>query len=409
MKRPKVCITTIEYPPDVGGVGESVHRIAQMLIKSGYEVHVAVFRSKQRFTSDGSRRRASCKTTQQGDVLVHRIKSAVRQPEPEMQDFFGDVYFYLKRLHQQYHFDLFHAFFLNETGYVTTLLAKEHSIPVINSIRGSDLHKNIFSPKFHAQTAWTLDNSDWTTFVSQDLLRRGTAIAPRVLMKSSVFLNSIAPIEFDHLTAPALVSQLSGVVIGSSGRFRDKKGIEFLLDACAELSREIDLTLLLIGDFVEKEKSYWEHEIQKSKLAIGSEASRRLRITGIVSREEALSYLPHLDIYVIPSLHDGCPNALLEAMLAGCAIVGTNVDAIGEILADGTVGLVVEPGDSQQLAVAIRQLAAQPELRQRLGISARQKVLQQLSPDVEQANWLQTYRRVLQLEQVPPFNGMSVV
>lgn len=409
MTKPKICITTIEYPPDVGGVGESVHRIARMLMSSGYEVHVAVFRSKQRFVADDSRRRASCKTTLQGDVFVHRIKSAVRQPEPEIQDFFGDVYFYLKRLHQQYQFDLFHAFFLNETGYVTTLLAKENDIPVINSIRGSDLHKNIFSPKFHAQTAWTLDNSDWATFVSRDLLRRGGAIAPGVLLKSSAFLNSIAPIDFSQLPTPALMNQLPGLVIGSSGRFQDKKGVEFLLDACAELSTEIDLTLLLIGDFVDKEKTYWEQEIRQSKLAAGSGTDSRLQITGIVSREEALAYLPHLDVYAIPSLHDGCPNALLEAMLAGCAIVGTNVDAIGEILADGTAGLLVEPGDSQQLAEAIRQLATQPELRQRLGVGAKQKVLRDLSPAIEQANWLQVYRRVVQPESSLQLNQMSIV
>ncbi|WP_421657690.1 glycosyltransferase [Leptothermofonsia sp. ETS-13] len=407
--KPKVCITTIEYPPDVGGVGESVHRIAHMLIDSGYEVHVAVFRSKQRLVSDDSRRRASCKTTLQDEVFVHRIKSAVRQPEPEIQDFFGDVYFYLKRLYQQHQFNLFHAFFLNETGYVTTLLAKENGVPVINSIRGSDLHKNIFSPKFHAQTAWTLDNSDWVTFVSRDLQRRGAAIAPGILLKSSVFLNSIAPINFEQLPTPALMHQLSGIVIGSSGRFRDKKGIEFLLDACAELSTEIDLTLLLIGDFVEKEKSYWKQEIRQSKLVAPPEANSRLQITGIVSREEALAYLPHLDIYAIPSLHDGCPNALLEAMLAGCAIVGTNVDAIGEILADGTAGLLVEPGDTPQLTTALRQLANQPELRQRLGTGARKKVLQQLSPAIERENWLQVYQRVLWPERSPQFNQMSAV
>lgn len=405
--KPRICITTIEYPPDVGGVGESVHRIARMLTHSGYEVHIAVFRSKQRFAADNIRRRASCETTLQADVFVHRIKSAVRQPEPEVQDFLGDVYFYLKRLYQQYRFDLFHAFFLNETGYVTTLLAKENNIPVINSIRGSDLHKNIFSPKFHAQTAWTLDNSNWATFVSHDLLRRGAAIAPSVLLKASAFLNSIAPIDFSQLETPALISQLSGLVIGSSGRFRDKKGIEFLLDACAELSSEIDLTLLLIGDFVEKEKTYWEQEIRQSKLVAGSE--RRLHITGIVSREAALAYLPHLDVYAIPSLHDGCPNALLEAMLAGCPIVGSNVDAIGEILADGTSGVLVEPGDSQQLAAAIRQLATQPELRQRLGAVAQQKVLQHLSPEIERKNWLQVYRQVLPSQLAPQFNEMSVV
>jgi glycosyltransferase involved in cell wall biosynthesis len=409
MSKPKVCITTIEYPPDVGGVGESVQRIARMLINSGYEVHVAVFRSKQRFASGDSRRRASCKTRLQDDVFVHQIKSAVRQPEPEVQDFFGDVYFYLNQLHQQHQFDLFHAFFLNETGYVTTLLAKENGIPVINSIRGSDLHKNIFSPKFHAQIAWTLENSDWATFVSRDLLRRGAAIAPGVLLKSSAFLNSIVPIDFSQFAKPALMQDLPGVVIGSSGRFRDKKGIEFLLDACADLSSEIDLTLLLIGDFVEKEKTYWEQEIQRSKLAAGLAGKSRLCITGIVSREEALAYLPHLDIYAIPSLHDGCPNALLEAMLAGCPIVGTDVDAIGEILADGTAGLLVEPGNSQQLASAIRQLALQPKLRQHLGSGAKQKVLKQLSPAIEQDHWLQVYQRVLQPKQLDQLSAMSLV
>jgi len=41
----KICITTLEFPPDVGGVGQSVSRIAHMLLDLGYEVHVAVFRA----------------------------------------------------------------------------------------------------------------------------------------------------------------------------------------------------------------------------------------------------------------------------------------------------------------------------------------------------------------------------
>ena len=50
-----------------------------------------------------------------------------------------------------------------------------------------------------------------------------------------------------------------------------------------------------------------------------------------------------MDIFAIPSLHDGCPNAMLEAMLAARAIVGAKVDAIGEILEDGVDALVVNP------------------------------------------------------------------
>lgn len=385
----KICITTLEFPPDVGGVGESVARIAKLLTHEGYEVHVAVFRSKQRLVPQGVRRPASCTSTEQDGIHVHRIKSAAREGTPEIQDFFSEVAFYLKQLHQQHHFDLFHGFFLTETGFVTTLLAKELNIPVINSIRGSDLHKHLFNPKNHGQIAWILRNSDWTTYVSQDLQQRAIAIEPSVQYKSSAFLNSIVPIEFENLPKPALMQDLPGVVIGSSGRFRDKKGIEYLLEACAGLSQELDLTLLLIGDFVEKERDYWNQQIATS--GIGD----RLKVTGILSRAETLSYLPHLDIYAIPSLHDGCPNAMLEAMLAGCPIVGSKVDAIGEILADGASGIAVNPGDSQDLAQAIRQLAVNPAQRSKLGIGARQKVLTDLAPKIEKENWLTVYRQVL--------------
>ncbi|MBH8565426.1 glycosyltransferase [Nostoc sp. CENA67] len=403
MTKPKICMTTLEYPPDIGGVGESVYRIAQILLESGYEVHVVVFRSKQRLVSDGSRRRASCKTTYQDGVFVHRIKSAVREAVPEIQDFFTDVYFYLKKLHQEHKFSLFHAFFMNETGYVTTLLAKENNLRVINSIRGSDLHKHIFNPKTHGQAVWILENSTWVTFVSQDLQQRAIAIAPSIQLKSSAFWNSINPIDFAKFTTPPKIQELSGIVIGSTSRFRDKKGIEYLLDACAEISQEINLTLLLIGDFIERERTYWEQEI--SNCGLGD----RLHITGILSREEVLAYLPHLDIFAIPSLHDGCPNALLEAMLAGCAIVGTKVDAIAEILADGTAGLLVEPGNSEDLADALRKLATNPQLRQQLGKGAKQKVLQELTPVIESENWRNVYQQVLPVTSLSHLTGISFV
>lgn len=399
----KVCITTLEYPPDVGGVGESVHRIAQMLLNQGYEVHVAVFRSKQRLVPDGTRRRAGCRTSFQDGVYVHRIKSAAREATPEIQDFFSDVYFYLKQLHQNYRFDLFHGFFMSETGYITTLLAKETNTPVINSVRGSDLHKHVFNPKSHAQTAWVLENSTWVTFVSWDLQQRAKVIVPAITFKSSVFWNSIAPIDFSQFSTPSLASELKGIVIGSSGRLRDKKGIEFLLDACSLLKDELDLTLLLIGDFIERERDYWQQEIQHC--ALGD----RLKITGIVSREEALAYLPLLDIFAIPSLHDGCPNALLEAMLAGRAIVGTRVDAIGEILEHKASGLLVNPGNAEELAEALRQLALQPELRQQMGAAAKYKAQWELAPKVELQNWNQVYQRALEPTEQSSLHKLSIV
>ena len=188
---------------------------------------------------------------------------------------------------------------------------------------------------------------------------------------------------------PSLVNELSGLVIGTTGRFRGKKGIEFLLDACGKLTPEIDITLLLIGDFIEKEKSYWEQELKNQGL--GS----RLKITGMKTRQETLAYLPYLDIFAIPSLTDGCPNALLEAMSAGCAIVGSNADAIGEIIEDGVSGLLVNPANGAELAAALKYLADRPELRKKLGSVAKVTVETELAPEVELNNWLSIYQGLL--------------
>jgi L-malate glycosyltransferase len=403
----KICLTTLEYPPDVGGVGESAQRIAQMLLDLGYEVHVAifraVFRTEKQKAEAGEYRRSGYETTEQDGIIVHRLYPAIRSTVAREQDYLSDVYGQLKSLHQRYRFDLFHAFFINETGFLSTLLAQENNLPVINSVRGADLHKHVFAPKQQAQITWTLENSSWVTFVSRDLMHRARVLVPSITHKSSEFWNSIVPIYFDRLSIPQLRDRLKGTVIGSTGNFRDKKGIEYLLDSCNGLSAEQELTLLLVGDFVAKERGYWEQELQNSGLG------DRVVITGQISRTEALSYLPYMDIFAIPSITDGCPNALLEAMLAGKAIVGTKVDAIGEILEDEIDALLVNPGSSEELTVALRRLIPNSNLRRRLGASAKQKALTQLSPAVEQENWDKVYRQVLGETVKPKFAVASIL
>jgi L-malate glycosyltransferase len=402
----KICLTTLEFPPDVGGVGESAHRIAKMLTDFGYEIHVvvfrAVFRTEKQMAEKGEYRRPSCQTNIHDGIFVHRLKTAVRSTVAKDQDYFADIYSQIRSLHKKYQFDLFHAFFINETGFLSTLIAKENNLPVINSVRGADLHKHLFSPQQFGQISWTLENSDWVTFVSKDLMNRARVIVPSIQNKSSAFWNSIAPLELNNLPTPPLCERLKGTVIGSVGRFRDKKGLEYLFDACRELLKETELTLLLVGDFVAKEKDYWHQELEKSQLG------DRVIITGEVSRIEALSYLSHLDIFAIPSLSDGCPNALLEAMFAGVAIVGTNVDAIGEILEDGKDSLLVNPASGEELEVALRQLINQPKLRQKLGTNAQEKVRKELHPSIEQQNWQKIYQQVLESTTIVETNGKCV-
>ena len=391
MNSKTICITAQEFPPDVGGVGVSAKRISLLLQDLGYRVHVAVFRSvfrkERKLAKAGEFRRSVCETTVQDGITVHRLYPAIRSTVARDQDYLMDIYGQLTTLHKQYQFNVVHAFFINETGFITTMLAKENGIAVINSVRGADLHKHIFDCQQQKQIDWTLANSNWTTFVSQDLMHRARLFTPNIIHKSSAFLNSIAPVDFDGLPTPSLVSKLKGTVIGSVGNFREKKGIEYLLDACQTI--ETEFTLLFVGEFVPKEAEYWQQELGNSGL------QDKIVITGKVSRDEALAYLPHMDIFAIPSLNDGCPNALLEAMLAERAVVGTNVDAIAEIIEDGVNGFLVNPYSSEELAIAIAKIIDRPLLRQAFGKAAKQKVIQDLNPAVEQANWGRVYDRVL--------------
>lgn len=390
---PRICLTALEYPPDVGGVGESASRIAKMLTGLGYEVHVvvfrAIFRREKQEAQEGKFHRSDRETSVREGVTVHRLYPAVRSLRGKEQDYLWDIYQQLKSLHLQYQFDLFHAFFINEMGFITTLLAKESDRPVINSIRGADLHKHIFDSKQQGHICWTLQNSDWTTFVSRDLMKRAWVLVPEIINRSSAFWNSINPIDLSQLPKPPLADRLKGTVISSVGNFRDKKGLEYLLDACANIDLQTEITLLLVGNFVEKERDYWERELAESEIA------DKIVITGKISREEALAYLSYTDIFAIPSLNDGCPNALLEAMLTGKAIIGTNVDAIGEIIKHEVNGLLVNPASSKELNLALRRLIQQPQLQQQFGLAAQAKVRSHLAPTVERQNWQRIYQQLL--------------
>jgi glycogen synthase len=126
MRRMKICMTTLEFPPDTGGVGESVKRISGMLRKAGHEIHVFVFHSSRcKEEVDASQDRVD--TSEQDGVFVHRYRHIDRGTKRADQDVASDAYIELQKLHERENFDLFHAFFLNETGFLTTLFSQQYS------------------------------------------------------------------------------------------------------------------------------------------------------------------------------------------------------------------------------------------------------------------------------------------
>jgi glycosyltransferase involved in cell wall biosynthesis len=94
---------------------------------------------------------------------------------------------------------------------------------------------------------------------------------------------------------------------------------------------------------------------------------------GWLEEDEKQALLREAAIFVLPSTSEGLPMAVLEAMAWARAIVATAVGGVPDVLTDGNDGLVVPPGDPDALAAALTRLAADPDLRQRLGEAARSR------------------------------------
>jgi glycosyltransferase involved in cell wall biosynthesis len=89
------------------------------------------------------------------------------------------------------------------------------------------------------------------------------------------------------------------------------------------------------------------------------------------SRDELDGIMGATDVFVLPSLLEGQPLALVEAMAYGCPIVATAVGGVPELIQDGINGLLCGPGDSKSLAACISRLLENPALRTRFGRAAR--------------------------------------
>jgi glycosyltransferase involved in cell wall biosynthesis len=79
------------------------------------------------------------------------------------------------------------------------------------------------------------------------------------------------------------------------------------------------------------------------------------------------------EVFILPSLYEGSPKALLEAMACGLPVIGTNVTGIKEVIADGENGLLCNT-DSESIRDAIIRLLASGDMRRRLGSNARAQI-----------------------------------
>ncbi len=148
------------------------------------------------------------------------------------------------------------------------------------------------------------------------------------------------------------------------GRLVERKGFEFLIRAMAKLPE--DIILYIIGD----------GPLERPLRALGNEQhlNGRLRLLGYVPREDVHAYLRSADCFVLSSLHEGLGIVVQEAMYAGLPIVSTNNGGQVDLIENYRNGILVNPGEADALASAIKELYTNKDLARAVALNNGQDI-----------------------------------
>lgn len=162
-------------------------------------------------------------------------------------------------------------------------------------------------------------------------------------------------------------------VVGLVSRIDRAKGVTFLLEAFYNLKiKYSNFYLILAGDG--DASAYISDQVER--LGISNSVEQLGHYEGDI--QELLS---KFDIYAFPSLHEGFPYSILEAMRSGCSIVSTSVGGVPEAIKSEVEGILVSPSSTSELESAIERLYLDGELRKKMGLRARAAFQEKFSLD----------------------------
>ena len=180
--------------------------------------------------------------------------------------------------------------------------------------------------------------------------------------------NGLDPYKLDLLERDEARSQLglphSKKIIGTIANFYPTKGLEYLIESATKINRE-DVVWCVIGDGTER------HAL--NKLIEENGLTEKVLLVG--RKEQASRYLNAFDVFLLPSVKEGFPWVILEAMGAKLPIIATNVGAIPEIIENGVNGYIIDPRNSNQISEHVTMFLDNESRANEMGIQAHQRVL----------------------------------
>ena len=172
-----------------------------------------------------------------------------------------------------------------------------------------------------------------------------------------------------------------------AGRLARVKGVDILIEAFAGLTAFRTHFLTVIGSGPE--------EARLHKLAARLGVAESVRFLPLLPREGLRRYLSTCSVFVLPSLYEGMPVTLLEAMASGKSVIASDIPGPADIIQHGSNGLLFESGSVESLRERLTSCLSDSALRNRIGASARRSVEAKYSFRQTARLYLQTFRTIL--------------
>lgn len=180
--------------------------------------------------------------------------------------------------------------------------------------------------------------------------------------------------------------QESSLIIGSLGRLTEQKDYKTLIKAAAEiLKRRNGIEFIIAG----------EGHLRSELISLCKELTIDNRFHFLGFRKDSENILELMDIFVLSSLDEGLPIAMLEAMATRLPIITTGVGAIPDVIMNGKNGIIIEKGDYKLLERTLLSLIYDKNKRNKLGSNAYDTVTSKYSNKQMAINYLDVYKRLV--------------
>lgn len=363
----KIAIIVCSFPPKfLGGTEVATYNIAKHLAKRGHDVHVMTqVDVDPPIESKGEK------------FNVHSMKIK-KVPLIGILLFWIKVLFTLKKIKP----DIIHiqSIDIGIGGLLGKILLKK---PYVVYGRGGDVYSPWVFKKIISKII--IKNAGAVIALTEDMKQEMTKIYKRDI---TVIPNGLDITKFINLSKENIRRKMNipndVKIIIFIGRLKSVKGVEYLIEAMGLLGqKDVKTKLLLVGDGAERERL--------EQLVKELELTKNVMFVGRVSNEDIPKFLTMSDILVLPSLTEGFPNTILEAMASGLPIIATNIRGIPEIIKNGENGFLVESKNPEAIAEKILSLFENNELRKT--ISKKNK------EDVKRYSWEDTTKKIEDIYQ----------